>query len=89
MDLVSAKFSFIPVCDSIFFINWTKTSYCLNFLVLQKLVRILVYFYFVEGVYRLTGLVHISEASWDTIQDMRNLFAEGDEVKVKVIDIDR
>ncbi|KAJ1704646.1 hypothetical protein LUZ63_004425 [Rhynchospora breviuscula] len=42
-----------------------------------------------DGEYRLTGLVHISEASWDIVQDMRNLFAEGDDVKVKVINIDR
>ncbi|KAJ4757136.1 30S ribosomal protein S1 [Rhynchospora pubera] len=44
---------------------------------------------FPDGEYRLTGLVHISEASWDVVQDMRNLFAEGDDVKVKVTNIDR
>ncbi|KAJ4749019.1 30S ribosomal protein S1 [Rhynchospora pubera] len=44
---------------------------------------------FPDGEYHLTGLVHISEASWDIVQDARNLFAEGDDVKVKVINIDR
>ncbi|KAF3341703.1 hypothetical protein FCM35_KLT00341 [Carex littledalei] len=50
---------------------------------------VFVHILFPDGIYHLTGMVHISEASWDVIQDMRNLFAEGDEVKVKVIDIDR
>jgi predicted RNA-binding protein with RPS1 domain len=59
------------------------------FQAVQKFIRIIVYLYFVAGVYRLTGLVHISEASWDLVQDMRNLYAEGDEIKVKVVNIDR
>ncbi|XP_078169570.1 nucleic acid-binding proteins superfamily [Carex rostrata] len=50
---------------------------------------VFVHILFPDGIYHLTGMVHISEASWDVIQDMRNLFAEGDEVKIKVIDIDR
>lgn len=41
------------------------------------------------GLYHLTGLVHISEVSWDLVQDVRDILSEGDEVRVKVIDVDR
>lgn len=41
------------------------------------------------GLYHLTGLVHVSEVSWDLIQDIRDILNEGDEVRVKVIKIDR
>ena len=41
------------------------------------------------GSYHLTGLVHISEVSWDLIQDVRDVLSEGEEVRVKVIKIDR
>lgn len=44
---------------------------------------------FPDGCYHLTGLVHISEASWDLVQDMRDILNCGDEVKVKIIDLDR
>jgi small subunit ribosomal protein S1 len=36
----------------------------------------------------LEGLVHISEISWDRIEDIHKEFKAGDEVKAKVIDID-
>ena len=41
------------------------------------------------GLYHLTGLVHVSEVSWDLVQDVRDILHEGDEVRVKVINIDR
>lgn len=41
------------------------------------------------GLFHLTGLVHVSEVSWDLIQDIRDILNEGDEVRVKVIKIDR
>ncbi|KAI3791172.1 hypothetical protein L2E82_04835 [Cichorium intybus] len=44
---------------------------------------------FPDGAYHLTGLVHVSEVSWDLVQDVRDILNEGDEVKVKVIGVDR
>lgn len=41
------------------------------------------------GLYHLTGLVHVSEVSWDLVRDVRDILTEGDEVRVKVISIDR
>jgi ribosomal protein S1 len=35
------------------------------------------------------GLVHISELSWDKIEDIREVYKEGDKVKVKVIGKDK
>lgn len=40
------------------------------------------------GLYRLTGLIHVSEVSWDLIQDVRNILKVGDEVRAKVVGID-
>ncbi|XP_010927601.1 uncharacterized protein [Elaeis guineensis] len=42
-----------------------------------------------DGFYYLTGLVHVSEVSWDLVQDVRDFLNEGDQVRVKVIHIDR
>lgn len=44
---------------------------------------------FPDGYYHLTGLVHVSEVSWDLVQDVRDVLTEGDEVRVKIINIDR
>lgn len=44
---------------------------------------------FRDGNYYLTGLVHISEVSWDYVQDVRDILKEGDNVRVKVININR
>ncbi|KAF3456990.1 hypothetical protein FNV43_RR01647 [Rhamnella rubrinervis] len=44
---------------------------------------------FPDGLYHLTGLVHVSEVSWDLVQDVRDVLTEGDEVKVKIISIHR
>ncbi|XVF28954.1 hypothetical protein REPUB_Repub15cG0077100 [Reevesia pubescens] len=44
---------------------------------------------FPDGLYYLTGLVHVSEVSWDLVQDVRDILTEGDDVRVKVIHIDR
>lgn len=41
------------------------------------------------GSYHLTGMVHVSEVSWDFVQDIRDFLSEGDVVRVKVIHIDR
>ncbi|GMY32192.1 30S ribosomal protein S1 homolog B isoform X1 [Fagus crenata] len=44
---------------------------------------------FPDGLYHLTGLVHVSEVSWDLVQDVRDILTEGDKVRVKVIIVDR
>ncbi|XP_058093508.1 uncharacterized protein LOC131239694 isoform X2 [Magnolia sinica] len=44
---------------------------------------------FPDGCYYLTGLVHVSEVSWDLVQDVRDILNEGDDVQVKVIQVDR
>lgn len=41
------------------------------------------------GLYHLTGLVHISEVSWDLVQDVRDILTEGDQVRVKILSVDR
>ncbi|TKY47789.1 30S ribosomal protein S1 [Spatholobus suberectus] len=43
---------------------------------------------FPDGLYRLTGLIHVSEVSWDLIHDVRDILKAGDEVRVKVVGID-
>lgn len=48
-----------------------------------------VHLLFPDGLYHLTGLVHISEVSWDLVGDVRDILAECDEVRVKVISVDR
>uniref|UniRef100_M8C0S3 40S ribosomal protein S1 n=1 Tax=Aegilops tauschii TaxID=37682 RepID=M8C0S3_AEGTA len=40
------------------------------------------------GKYHLTGLVHISEVSWDLVQDVQDFLTEGDIVKVIVVNVD-
>ncbi|KAG5531443.1 hypothetical protein RHGRI_026155 [Rhododendron griersonianum] len=44
---------------------------------------------FPDGSYCLTGLVHISEVSWNIVQDIRDILNVDDEVRVKLISIDR
>ncbi|CAO2831416.1 unnamed protein product [Amaranthus hypochondriacus] len=44
---------------------------------------------FPDGKYHLTGLVHVSEVSWDYVQDVRDALRVGDIVKVKVVQINR
>ncbi|KAG4376963.1 hypothetical protein AAZX31_18G003900 [Glycine max] len=43
---------------------------------------------FPDGLYHLTGLIHVSEVSWDLIQDVRDILKVGDEVRAKVVGID-
>ncbi|KAK3148779.1 hypothetical protein QOZ80_3AG0208550 [Eleusine coracana subsp. coracana] len=43
---------------------------------------------FPDGYHHLTGLVHISEVSWDLVQDVQDFLNEGDAVKVLVVNID-
>lgn len=33
--------------------------------------------------------MHVSEVSWDLVQDVRDVLFEGDEVRVKIVNIDR
>ncbi|KAL6638692.1 hypothetical protein ACP70R_023803 [Stipagrostis hirtigluma subsp. patula] len=47
-----------------------------------------VHLQFPDGCYHLTGLVHISEVSWDLVQDVQDILNEGDAVKVMVVNID-
>lgn len=42
---------------------------------------------FPDGHYHLAGFVHVSEVSWDTINDARDVLTKGDEVRVKVLKI--
>ncbi len=44
---------------------------------------------FVEILPNTDGLVHVSQLSFDRVEDVRDIVNEGDVVKVKVIDIDR
>ncbi|XP_047312377.1 30S ribosomal protein S1 [Impatiens glandulifera] len=44
---------------------------------------------FPDGYYHVTGLVHISEVSWDLVQDVRDVLSAGDQIRVKVIKLDR
>ncbi|XP_021749047.1 uncharacterized protein LOC110714804 [Chenopodium quinoa] len=44
---------------------------------------------FPDGKYHLTGLVHVSEVSWDYVQDVRDVLRVGDVVRVKIVNIDR
>ncbi|XP_009102590.1 30S ribosomal protein S1 homolog B [Brassica rapa] len=44
---------------------------------------------FDDGLYHLTGLVHVSEVSWDYVQDVRDVLRDGDEVRVIVTNIDK
>ena len=37
----------------------------------------------------LDGLVHISEASWEKVEDLSTLFSEGQEVSAKVLSVDK
>lgn len=41
------------------------------------------------GLYHLTGLVHVSEVSWDLVQNVRDILTEGDEVRVQIVSVDR
>ncbi|EPS60090.1 hypothetical protein M569_14714, partial [Genlisea aurea] len=44
---------------------------------------------FPDGLHHITGLVHVSEVSWDLVQDVRDVLTVGDRVRVKVVSIDR
>ncbi|XP_027342458.1 uncharacterized protein LOC113855153 [Abrus precatorius] len=44
---------------------------------------------FPDGLYHLTGLIHISELSWDLVADVGDVLTEDDEVRVKVVSVDR
>jgi len=39
------------------------------------------------GLYNLNGLIHISEVSWDLVQDVRDILKVGDEMRAKVVGI--
>ncbi|KAK7359349.1 hypothetical protein VNO77_01304 [Canavalia gladiata] len=44
---------------------------------------------FPDGLHHLTGLIHISELSWDLVTNARDILTEDDEVRVKVVNVDR
>eukprot|EP01018_Ginkgo_biloba_P006308 Gb_13624 [translate_table: standard] len=44
---------------------------------------------FPDGGYHVGGLVHISEISWDLVRNVRDVLKEGEEVQVKVVEIDK
>ncbi|KAI3854107.1 hypothetical protein MKX03_008872 [Papaver bracteatum] len=48
-----------------------------------------VHLLFPDGYYHITGLVHVSEVSWDLVQDVRDILNEGEKIRAKVIQIDR
>lgn len=54
-----------------------------------KVVRIMEFGAFIEVLPNTQGLLHISEISHERIRNVTDVFSEGDEVDVKVIDIDR
>jgi ribosomal protein S1 len=42
----------------------------------------------VAGSYPVSGLIHVSELSWDPVRNPRDLLEEGQMVRVKVIQVD-
>ncbi len=54
-----------------------------------KVVKITDFGAFVEILPNLSGLLHISEISHERIRSVTDVLAEGDEIDVKVLDIDR
>ncbi|MCL7023672.1 hypothetical protein MKW94_017196 [Papaver nudicaule] len=48
-----------------------------------------VHLLFPDGYYHITGLVHVTEVSWDLVQDVRDILNEGEKIRAKVIQIDR
>jgi len=44
---------------------------------------------FVEFMPGKDGLLHISEITWERLDTMKDVFKEGDKIKVKLIDIDK
>lgn len=54
-----------------------------------KVVTLKDYGAFIDIVPGVSGLVHISEIAKDRIKDIRDYLAEGDEITVKVLDVDR
>ncbi|KAL2620551.1 hypothetical protein R1flu_000756 [Riccia fluitans] len=44
---------------------------------------------FPDGSYPISGLVHVSELSWDPVPFPRDFIEEGQEVQVKVVQVDR
>ncbi|KAH7426004.1 hypothetical protein KP509_11G080900 [Ceratopteris richardii] len=43
---------------------------------------------FPDGSYPVTGLVHVSELSWDRVYNPRDLVQEGQDVQVKILSVD-
>jgi ribosomal protein S1 len=43
----------------------------------------------VAGTSPVSGLVHISELSWDPVRNPRDLLEEGQNVRVKVLQVDK
>lgn len=77
------------ICASLTVTTTMHSSYVCSFPFHFIMEKLLVTSQNDAGLYHLTGLVHISEVSWDLVQDVRDFLKEGDEVRVKVIGIDR
>lgn len=54
-----------------------------------KVMKIMDFGAFVEVLPNTTGLLHISEISHDRIKNVSDVLSEGDEIQVKVLDVDR
>jgi len=55
----------------------------------KKIKKIVKFGLFVELEDGIDGLVHISDVSWDDIKDLTRLFKNGQEVEIKILDINK
>lgn len=65
-----------------------KRDYPIGSVVDAKIVSIAAFGAFANILPSVDGLIHISQISWDRIKTPADVLAVGDEVKVKIIDID-
>lgn len=75
------------ICGSLT-VTTVHSSYVYSFLFHFIMDKLLVTSQNDAGLYHLTGLIHISEVSWDLVQDVRDILKVGDQVRVKVVGID-
>ncbi len=54
-----------------------------------KIKSVLSFGLVIETEDKLSGLVHISESSWDKVEDLNTLFEAGQEVEAKVLSVDK
>ena len=65
-----------------------ETKYPPESTIQGRVVNVMPYGAFVEILPGQDGLLHISEVAFERIPDIRDRLAEGDQIKVKIIDID-